>query len=125
MVGHSPSVGVDGDTDSDDRSVDTVFDVLAHQRRRYVLAILADDDRSIAVADLAEDIAVLESDEVPAEIPKETIQAISTSLYHRHLPKLVDAGFVEYDDHDLARISAPTEPVERLLSSDAIRSETP
>lgn len=115
---------MDGDAVSDDRSVDTVFDVLAHQRRRYVLAFLADDDRSIAVADLAEDIAVRENDGMLAEIPKETIQSISTSLHHRHLPKLVDAGFIEYDDHDLVRISVPTEPIERLLSSDAIRSET-
>lgn len=124
MVGHSPRERVDEDAVSDNRSVDTVFDVLAHQRRRYVLAFLAEDDRSIAVADLAEDIAIRENDGMPTGIPKETIQAISTSLHHRHLPKLADAGFVEYDDHDLVRISVPTEPIERLLSSGAIRSET-
>lgn len=124
MAGHSPTGCVEGVAVSDNQSVDTVFDVLAHQRRRYVLAYLTEGERSIALADLAEDIAVRENDGMLAEIPKETIQAISTSLHHRHLPKLVDAEFIEYEDHDLIRVLVPTEPIERLLSSDAVRSET-
>lgn len=119
MVGHSPKAGAVGYTDSDGQSVDIVFDLLADQRRRYVLACLVDNTQSMALADLAEDVAVRENEGTLTAIPKEEVQAISTSLYHIHIPKLVDEGVIEYNDRDLIQISEITDLIERVLSLDA------
>lgn len=124
MVGYSSKTGSVGQTDSDGQSVDVVFDLLADQRRRYVLACLLDNTQSMALTDLAEDVAVRENEGTLTEIPEEEVQAISTSLYHIHIPKLVDAGAVEYDrNRDLVRISESTDLIERVLSLDADSAE--
>ena len=71
----------------------------------------------MALADLAEYIALRENEETLSEIPKEEAQAISTSLHHVHIPKLVDAGAVEYDqDRNQVRVSESTDLVEQVLS---------
>ncbi|WP_247000869.1 DUF7344 domain-containing protein [Halosolutus gelatinilyticus] len=101
----------------DEQSLDAVCDLLANQRRQYVLACLIDHTQAIALTNLAENVAVRENERPRTEIPKETVRTISTSLYHAHIPKLVDAGVVEYDqDRDLVRISETTHLVERVLS---------
>lgn len=120
MVGHSPEAGVVGYTDPDGQSVDAVFDVLSNQRRRYALSCLVDNAQSMALADLAEDVAARESEGTRTETSEEEIQAVATSLYHAHIPKLVNAGAVEYDDSDLVQISKSTDLIERILSPDAV-----
>ncbi|WP_425494272.1 DUF7344 domain-containing protein [Natronoglomus mannanivorans] len=108
MVGHS---------DSDSRSLDVVFDLLADQRRRYVLACLTDRTEAIGLADLAADVAARENEGTVTEPPKETVRTIHTSLYHTHIPKLVEAGAVEYDqDRDLVRVSKTDGQIEQLLT---------
>ena len=73
--------------------------------------------QAIALTELAGDVAVRENERPLPEIPKETVRTISTSLHHVHIPKLVDAGAVEYDqDRDLIRISETADLVERVLS---------
>lgn len=76
-------------------SLDVVFDVLANQRRRFVLYHLHDSTDGIATIDeIAAYVASLEeSDAEPAEHRLHVV----TSLQHMHLPKLEDAGVVEYD----------------------------
>lgn len=120
MIGLSPKAGVAEHGNSDDRSLDVVFDLLADQRRRYTLACLEDHSRTIALADLAEEVAVRENEEPIAEIPKEEIMTIRTSLYHNHVPRLADAGVVEYDsDCDSVRMSetAHATPFTDLLAA--------
>lgn len=97
MVGHSPEAGVVDRGDSDDRSFGVGFDLLANQRCQIALSCLADHSQPIALADLAEDVAVRENEASITEISKEEIQRIRTSLYHNHVPRLADAGAVEYD----------------------------
>lgn len=117
MVGESPEADIFGGGDSGDLSIDVVFDLLADRRRRHVLACLLDGDRAIALSDLAEDVAVREHDRPRIEIPKERAQAIRTSLYHVHVPKLADAGVIEYDrDRNLVRASDTAVRVEHALS---------
>lgn len=121
MVGHSPKWGVAECGDSDDHSLDAIFDVPANQRRRYALVCLTDHTQAIALADLAEDIAVCENEGPITGIPKEEVQTICTSLYHNHIPKMVDVGVVKYDqDRDLARVSDTADRAERILSLAAI-----
>lgn len=117
VIGHSPEDDMVGYSDSDDQSLDVVFDLLADQRRRYVLACLIDQTEAIGLADLAEDVATRENEGTVTELPKEKVRTIHTSLYHAHIPKLVEAGAVEYDQNrDLVRVSETSEQVEHLLT---------
>ncbi|WP_434085388.1 DUF7344 domain-containing protein [Natronomonas marina] len=88
-------------TKADDRkpeSVDTepavsaVFELLSHHRRRISIQYLATQTGTTSVSDLADQIALLEG-----EHTHEHYERICTSLVHNHLPKLTDAGIVEYD----------------------------
>lgn len=120
MVGYSPhSSNADegGYDDSDEPSLDRVFALLADQRRRIILACLRDHAQAIALADLAEEVAIRETERPIPEIPARHIQEIRLVLHHTHLPKLVEAGAVEYDhERDLIRVTDAADWVERILS---------
>jgi len=77
--------------------ISVIFDCLSRARRRYCLHRLHNAETPIALADLAEDVANWESDRPKAEIADETIQEVALSLYHQHIPKLAEAGLVQYD----------------------------
>lgn len=124
MTGHSSKLDVAGYNDADDQSLDVVCNLLANQRRQYVLECLMDRTQATTLAELAEDVAVRENDRPSTELPNETVQTISTSLYHTHLPKLADAGAVEYDsDCDRIQVSETTDLVERVLSLSSVGGE--
>ncbi|WP_254537907.1 DUF7344 domain-containing protein [Halomarina litorea] len=74
---------------------DAVYDTLASHRRRLVLAFL-DREVQAYLADIVETIARNEPAEGRAGAARDR-QAIEISLHHVHLPKLEDAGFVEWD----------------------------
>lgn len=81
------------------------FSALAHSRRRSVLACLT-RHRTVALADLADELAVDEYDTTLPEIPADAVTDIYLELYHCHIPKLADANFVQYDqDHDLVTLT--------------------
>lgn len=87
-------------------SVDAVFDILANQRRRYVLHCLQRYEDPMAVADIADKIAMWEHETDITEISEEEVKSVSTSLDHTHIPKLVDADVVEYDqERDVVALS--------------------
>lgn len=71
-------------------------EVLSHSRRRHALRILSETQSTMALADLAADIA---SHEQPASggAPNwALIERIYITLFHRHIPKLDDFGLVEF-----------------------------
>lgn len=77
--------------------LDTCFEILAHERRQYVLRCLEMYETPLALADLADEVARLEHGvETLAEIPRENIKRIYMQIYHSHIPKLEDAGLLEY-----------------------------
>lgn len=116
MMGQTSSATELGHDDSGSVSIDVIA-LLGDRRRRTVLETLADDTRTMALRDLAEDVAVDEHDGPASEISADTVQRIATSLYHVHIPQLVDAGVVEYDmDRDEVRPSGRTDRIERALS---------
>lgn len=116
MMRQSPKAAEIGHDDSGTVSIDVVS-LLGDRRRRKVLECLVDNTQAIALADLAEDIADLEHEEGRTEISRETVQRVATSLYHVHIPQLVDAGVVEYDmDRDQIRPSDQADRIQRALS---------
>ncbi|MDS0293053.1 DUF7344 domain-containing protein [Halogeometricum luteum] len=96
-------------SEATDLSFDAAFDVLSNARRRYVVDCLRGRD-SAALAALADDVAARERRaEDDADPDAETV---AVSLYHVHLPKLAEAGLVEYDSE--RRTAALREGVGRL-----------
>jgi DNA-binding transcriptional ArsR family regulator len=80
-------------------ALDALLDLLASFRRREaLLTLLAHDDLSLP--DLADEVAVAEHDRSLPRIDPDDVLRVYLSLYHTHVPKLVDAGLVEYDQAD-------------------------
>lgn len=77
-------------------SLDTVFTLLSNRRRRCVLYLLAQAEEPVELSELARLVGVYEhGGETPA--PDE-LKRIYSALYNTHVPKLANAGLVEYDD---------------------------
>jgi len=76
-------------------SVDDIFGVLSHNRRRLALQYFKQYENPIELGDLAERIARWE--QTPAAVPANVeIEAVRTALDRTHLPKLDELGFIEY-----------------------------
>lgn len=76
---------------------DVLFDALSHPSRRFVLARLDEADSAMALADLACDLATRERGGERAAVPDDAIESAQIALYHVHVPKLADAGVVEFE----------------------------
>ncbi|MFB6122930.1 MAG: hypothetical protein ABEJ78_05675 [Haloferacaceae archaeon] len=93
MSAKSAFVGEEGD----DLPRDVIFSMLSNQRRRYVLRYLREDPGPVRIRDLSEQIAAWENDVDVADLDYRQRKRVYTSLHQTHLPKLDDAGIVEYD----------------------------
>ncbi|WP_459192994.1 DUF7344 domain-containing protein [Halosimplex sp. J119] len=73
---------------------DALFELLADPRRRRLLEVLEETGRGerAPLADLSERVAVAEG-----TTEGEARHGVAVALHHVHLPKLDEAGLVEYD----------------------------
>jgi DNA-binding transcriptional ArsR family regulator len=78
-------------------SRDRVFDILSSPRRRYVLYYLREYGGPVELTDLAEELAAWENDTTVSEISPQARKRVYVSLYQTHVPKLDEAGLIEYD----------------------------
>ncbi|SER57638.1 DUF7344 domain-containing protein [Natrinema salaciae] len=85
------------DSDASAESLDDAFALLADQRRRLLLVVMRSYGEELTLPDAAEEVAVRETGHSVANISAERVQEVYLSLYHDHLPRLVDAGLLEYD----------------------------
>ena len=86
---------------------DTVLDVCEHPHRRVVLATLTETHQSVPMNNLANAIVEHDRSSPPTDGSGETLTRIRTDLHHVHLPKLEEAGYVEYDsEHQLVEPTA-------------------
>lgn len=89
-----------------------VFDALANERRRVVLDSLAEAEPPVRVDDLARRVAARErrgdrAGEPGRGPPEGAVRRVHVSLHHTHLPKLAEAGLLDYDpDHQVVREAA-------------------
>ncbi|QCJ47285.1 MULTISPECIES: DUF7344 domain-containing protein [Haloprofundus] len=107
------SVRVD---DTDTFPLDAVFQVLCDPRRRYVLYHLQTCRYPATLSEVAEQVAAWEYEEDPERIPEEVTEQVRADLHHSHLPKLADAGIVDYDaDANVVTMAGCTRPLDEFL----------
>jgi hypothetical protein len=79
--------------------LDPTYEALGHSRRRYLCYTLF-EDAAWSLTDLATKVAAWESDVPEHEVSADDREAVYVSLYHVHVPKLVDVGVIEFDETD-------------------------
>lgn len=80
----------------DSISLDETLSLLASRQRRFLLYGLSLYSTPVSLARLTDTVTELEHGR-PAEQYADERLDIYTGLYHNHLPRLVDAGVVQYD----------------------------
>lgn len=78
-------------------SLDVVFNILRNRRRRLVLQSIEEEEGTTTLSDLAEHIGGIENDKPPAALNAQERKRVYVGLYQCHLPKMDDAGAIEFD----------------------------
>lgn len=89
-------------TDVQSDQTDSMLLALASRRRRYILATLADESTSVPVWELATHVAAAVEGTSFVSIESDGREREHVALVHRELPKLADAGLVEWNREDSA-----------------------
>lgn len=91
----------------------SALDILTNERRRHVLRVVGDQGEAMTLPDVADEVAVREYGRPLPDIEPETVTEIYISIYHDHLPRLVDANLLAYDqERDLVHPRFVTDAVE-------------
>lgn len=113
MASKSGVFGFDGGSTTD-LSKDDLFDVLANQRRRFVVHLLkTGEERRVPIGEMAEQVAAWENGIDTVEISSKQRKCVYTALQQSHLPKLDETGLVEFN-----RNRGTVEPTETLNNVD-------
>lgn len=98
-----PARGVARPDGGTTEALDEVFSLLADRRRRYALYHLreragtGDREVSVGLRDLAREVAAFEQGTDPEQVLEDEYERVYLGLQHNHVPRLADAGVVEYD----------------------------
>lgn len=77
--------------------LDVVFDLLSAKRRRRVLYYLLDEAEATTLGELATHLAALENEKSVEAVNATERKRVYIALYQCHLPKLDDAGVIDYE----------------------------
>lgn len=83
--------------ESMDIPLDTIFDILRNQRRRLAIEYLRRKDTSTDLSELTEYIAAVENDKPVDDLTSSERKRVYVSLYQTHIPKMEDAGMLEFE----------------------------
>ncbi|ELY39145.1 DUF7344 domain-containing protein [Natronorubrum tibetense] len=113
------------DSDEEQRlSKDVIFELLKNRRRREVLAYLLESDETVTLGELAEQIAAWENDTEVSALSSDQRKRVYVALYQTHLPKMDDAGIVEYDqDRGLISLADNADLLMMYLDTDTHRQD--
>lgn len=89
------------------------IDAIKSPFRQEILFYVADRDTPASRETLAKHLAAWEAEMNVGSVSAEERERIHVVLHHKHLPQLVDAGLIEYDQQDL--VVDLTEYAEKLL----------
>ncbi|GAB6862065.1 hypothetical protein JCM17092_21540 [Haloplanus litoreus] len=91
-----------------------IHQLLANERRRAVIERLDASTGTVTVRELSTWVAETEADQSPP--PVRVRDSVYTSLHQTHLPKLHDAGVVEYDrERSLVHLRPAVRQVDRHM----------
>ncbi|WP_226007578.1 DUF7344 domain-containing protein [Natrinema salinisoli] len=97
-------------------TLDTVFDLLSDERRRYVLYYLHEQSGPVSVDKLAETIRTWE-DDPPTQNVLEGVDALKVELQHRHLPKTAEVEFVQYQpEQGVIQVEGTSPEIDALVT---------
>jgi hypothetical protein len=88
---------VEKEETSNELSLDVMFEVLKNERRRFVLRYFDENEGPVALGDLAEHVAARENDKPVRELSSGERKRVYVGLYQCHLPKMDDAGIVDFN----------------------------
>lgn len=77
-----------------------VFDVLSNRRRRYALHYSKSHPGPVSLSELSRHVAAWEQGADPEALAYEDRKSAHTSLSQFHLPKMHEAGLVEFDPEE-------------------------
>ena len=77
---------------------DHVYAAVGHSRRRYLCCALF-EKAEWSLTELATKTAALEQEVPEREIQQTQREQMYISLYHTHVPKLAEAGVLEFDEN--------------------------
>ncbi|WP_335999926.1 DUF7344 domain-containing protein [Halorientalis halophila] len=75
-------------------AVTKTFTSLSDPLRRYVLYYL-DEEAPVSIDRLATRVAAWHTDSTPEAVDEDTVTEMRAALYHMHLPKLEQYGYIE------------------------------
>ncbi len=78
-------------------SKDVIFELLKNRRRRQVLSYLLETEQTVTLGELAEQIAAWENNTDINALSSDQRKRVYVALYQTHLPKMDDAGIIDYD----------------------------
>lgn len=103
--------------DRDVLSQDVVFDLLSSPRRRFVLYYLNQVDGEVEIGELADEVAAWENDTDVDDLTSQQRKRVYVSLYQTHVPKMEDAGIIEYDsDRGVVALADQADDISAYLS---------
>lgn len=99
-----------------------VFDALAHPRRRYLLYTLS-EEAEWTLWELATKVASWELD-IPLDmVTDDEIERVYVSLYHNHIPRLVEDDVIEFSE-GAETISAASNAEQVLAALEGVGGST-
>jgi hypothetical protein len=104
------------ESESEELTQDTVFEILSNSRRRFMLSYLHEHEGPVDLMDLANEIAAWENDTTVDELTDKQSKRVYVSVYQTHVPKLVSTDLIEYDsDSGLIELSDRADEIERYM----------
>jgi len=95
-----------------------VFDLLKNERRRCVIHFLLEQPET-TVRELSRHVAAWENDIDVEDLEKQQRKRVYVSLYQTHVPKLEEAGLVEYDEEtSVVSLSSQAGELDRFLGGE-------
>lgn len=86
-----------GEESIEDIPLNVVFDVLKNRRRRIILEYFADGEGPVDLGVLSETVASIENEKSRTELESMERKKAYVGLYQCHLPRLDDAGAINFD----------------------------
>lgn len=93
-----------------------VFDALAHPRRRYIIYSLLSNARW-TLTELATKLVAWERDIPETDVADFARDQMFVSLYHAHIPRLIESRIIRYEDDDAREVIVADENAAQVLAA--------